>query len=154
MLDRVLKVLISLLLASILWSHGSHYGNIIPITTCISCEIYHFAAKLGIEASISKNSNYPLNRSIRCVFHDEDSSGCVILIHPVVHNTSDILSLKVHFISRDSDTASINVTLDNINNHVTVFSYNKAKKMIYGHPINLTSGGHVLSLLYLSSILP
>ena len=56
----------------------------------------------------------------------------------MAHTSSEILNIQVHYLSRDGDTASINVTLDNVDDHLTVFSYNEAKKMIYGNPVNLS----------------
>ena len=67
----------------------------------------------------------------------------------MAHTSSEILNIQVHYISRDGDTASINVTLDNVDDHLTVFSYNKAKKMIYGNPVNLSvTTGEIFTNIY------
>ena len=98
---------------------------------------------MGIEAIVSTLDSNPLNRSVHCIFHSEELSGCVVIIHPVAHASLEnnvVVSIKVHYVSRDGDKASVNVTLDSVDDHLAVFAYNKEKRMIYGNPVNFTSG--------------
>ena len=97
---------------------------------------------LTVIATIMRDQN-PLELSVQCVFSDTKYTACVLVVHPVTtHDSKDygLLGVKIHYLLRYGDKASLNITLENIGDDVAVFAYNGANNMTDESPVNVLSG--------------
>ena len=77
---------------------------------------------------------------IKCVFYDESSQGCVVVIHPKAsllstssHNVIGLINIETEYFDRSGDQAEGCINRKSLeNNRVVVFLYNK---IILGPPV-------------------
>ena len=84
---------------------------------------------------------------IKCVFYDESSQGCVVVIHPKAsllstssHNIIGLINIEMEYFDRSGDQAKGCISRKSLeNNIVVVFLYNQ---VILGPPVFIRMTEH------------
>ena len=95
---------------------------------------------LNVSAGVLQNET---NLCVRCTFHDESASACVVIYYGFADNHYDLITLNLWKIDRVEQVleaydcvGATNYNPVGISDHIAVFAFSSEKKMICGQPLN------------------